>query len=353
MSVTAEVDKLYFEYEGNVGYTILQNIFIERYLPSASGNDVKVYLVGLKRCFGSKNCQWASNKTIAEDAGVSIRAVQRAWKYWESVCLVHIIPRFVQDVKKPSDYRTERTGTYRIPLTNVIRFTNLQELTFQEAFRRGQASIKNDSIPHDKIDGTPHDKIDLRINTTLNNYKEEERQDDVSNVNVVSDLLNTQPQNKVSEEDLQSVSTLYANLTKKTKLGKADMSHLARLIGQYGVEDVSEALEETARSERSKGSYLRYTEGILTNWTKEGKRITDSSPRPSKSKHSLSKESTARRDPEEAKYYADYLKLEQALFDSQPIEEEPQEDLVSSSIQTQEDDFKTNMAKMRKALKLA
>lgn len=335
MSVTTEADKLFFEYEGNVGYTVLQNIFIERYLPSASGNDVKVYLVGLKRCFGSKNCQWASNKTIAEDSGVSVRAVQRAWKYWESVGLVHIIPRFVQDVKKPSDYRTERMGTYRIPLTNVIRFTNLQELALQEAFKRGQSSIKNVLLPHDKIDGrgddkidtTPHDKINLRINTSLNNYKKE-IQDDASNTtaNVVSSLVITQPQKEVSEEELQSVSILYVNLTKKNKIGKADKTHLTRLLCQYEFEDVTDALQEAARSERPKGNFLRYTEGILNNWNKDGKRISIDngySFRHSNPKQVISKGSTARRDPEEAKYYTAYLKLEQELFDTQPINNLP------------------------------
>lgn len=343
MIVTPDMDKLVFEYEGSLGFTILQNIFIERFMPAANGSYVKVYLAGLKRCFGHKDQQWASHKTIAEEAGVgcSISTVRRSWKYWESVGLVRIFPRFLKDVNNPGDYSTQKTKLYRIPTSSIIRFVDLQKLAQEIAIKQALAEAMPQTSAASDGEGlftseqggmfTGEQRVCSPVNTEeiqLNNNKREELQDKTAASTTTSqetdsDVMSGQvdTQNEVSKDNLEKVSTLYASLTKKAQVGKSDTNHLARLLCQYGLEDVMDALQETARSERIKVSFLRYAEGVLANWGKEGKNthIYDiPNSQVIKTKQTFVKGSTAKRDPKEAQYYADYLKLEQALLDSMP-----------------------------------
>lgn len=66
----------------DLGVTVLENIFINHYMPTAPGDYVKVYLLGLKYC-SNKNISSISNKIIAKTLGILESDVRKAWDFWE------------------------------------------------------------------------------------------------------------------------------------------------------------------------------------------------------------------------------------------------------------------------------
>ena len=66
----------------DLGVTVLENIFINHYMPTAPGDYVKVYLLGLKYC-SNKNLSSISNKIIGKTLGILESDVRKAWEYWE------------------------------------------------------------------------------------------------------------------------------------------------------------------------------------------------------------------------------------------------------------------------------
>ena len=61
--------------------TMVENAFINHYMPEARGEYVKIYLYGLKCCASGNGM---SNSQIAEVLKVSENDVKKAWEYWEN-----------------------------------------------------------------------------------------------------------------------------------------------------------------------------------------------------------------------------------------------------------------------------
>lgn len=71
----------------DMGFTVVENAFINHYMPKARGEFVKIYLYGLKCCNSGKGM---SNFEIAEVLGVSENDVAKAWKYWEDEGIIRL-----------------------------------------------------------------------------------------------------------------------------------------------------------------------------------------------------------------------------------------------------------------------
>ena len=84
----------HFEYAHSIddlGVTVIENSFINHYMPKARGDYVKVYLYGLKSC-AYQNFS-PSNRDIAAALRLTEGDVISAWKYWDSEGVV----RFLQN----------------------------------------------------------------------------------------------------------------------------------------------------------------------------------------------------------------------------------------------------------------
>ncbi|QSX07737.1 DnaD domain protein [Alkalibacter rhizosphaerae] len=66
----------------DLSVTLVENIFINHYMPKAPGDFVKVYLLGLKYC-QSSNLAAISNTVIAKSLNLLESDVDKAWKFWE------------------------------------------------------------------------------------------------------------------------------------------------------------------------------------------------------------------------------------------------------------------------------
>lgn len=80
----------YTAYNEDLGYTPVENIFINHYMPGAPGDYVKVYLLGLKLSYSHQN-NYLSDDIIARTVNISPEEVKKAWKYWESQNIIRII----------------------------------------------------------------------------------------------------------------------------------------------------------------------------------------------------------------------------------------------------------------------
>ncbi len=74
-------------------FTIVENRFIEEYLPTATGEQVRIYLWGLYLCFNNnvlKN-ELSSASSFAADLGITEEEVFNAFRFWEEQGLVQIV----------------------------------------------------------------------------------------------------------------------------------------------------------------------------------------------------------------------------------------------------------------------
>ncbi len=73
----------------DLGVTVIENTFINHYLPNASGDYVKVYLYTLKYAGHGKNFTM-SDSQIASSLCLTEQDVKNAWKYWEDESVITI-----------------------------------------------------------------------------------------------------------------------------------------------------------------------------------------------------------------------------------------------------------------------
>lgn len=74
--------------EIDFGSTHIDNIFIEDFMPVARGEYVKVYLYAYKNMMNQCKSYELSNETLARNLQLTIRDVESAWEYWESVGVI-------------------------------------------------------------------------------------------------------------------------------------------------------------------------------------------------------------------------------------------------------------------------
>ncbi len=101
-------------------FTGVENEFINEYLPSASGNDVKVYLYGLFLCQNPNQEKTLSE--IAETLTLTEKEVLDAFVYWEEVGLVNLLSQDPLTVtynplrslssSKPRKYKAEKYADF-------------------------------------------------------------------------------------------------------------------------------------------------------------------------------------------------------------------------------------------------
>jgi len=75
----------------DLGHTLLENVFINHYMPLAPGSFVKVYILGLKYAQNHSSIS-LSNETIAKTLGITEEETADAWKYWEAQGIVRLVP---------------------------------------------------------------------------------------------------------------------------------------------------------------------------------------------------------------------------------------------------------------------
>ncbi len=82
----------HFKYEtenDNAGFTVVENIFINEYMPEANGDYLKVYLYGLKDAQNADN-EVMSTGQLSRLLDLTESDILKAWEYWQDRKLVRI-----------------------------------------------------------------------------------------------------------------------------------------------------------------------------------------------------------------------------------------------------------------------
>ena len=77
-------------------FTVISNIFIDRYMPQANGSYVKVYLY-LLRLVGDPSYN-GTLSSVADRLEETEKDIERALKYWEKLGLLRLTRNQTQDI---------------------------------------------------------------------------------------------------------------------------------------------------------------------------------------------------------------------------------------------------------------
>lgn len=77
-------------------FTVISNIFIDRYMPQANGSYVKVYLY-LLRLVGDPSYN-GTLSSVADRLEETKKDIERALKYWEKLGLLRLTRNQTQDI---------------------------------------------------------------------------------------------------------------------------------------------------------------------------------------------------------------------------------------------------------------
>ena len=80
------------------GYTVIDNTFLNEFLPQATGDDVKVYLYGLNLCT-NPNEEDNNLDTICKVLSLTEDQVLRAFSYWQEMGLVQLVSSNPLEIK--------------------------------------------------------------------------------------------------------------------------------------------------------------------------------------------------------------------------------------------------------------
>ena len=72
------------------GYTVIDNTFLNEFLPQATGDDVKVYLYGLNLC-SNPSTEDNSLDTISKVLSLTEEQIKKSFEYWQSVGIVQVV----------------------------------------------------------------------------------------------------------------------------------------------------------------------------------------------------------------------------------------------------------------------
>ncbi len=119
------MNKITLQAEGISDVTIIPNIFIDQFMPSANGAYVKVYLY-LLRCF-SGNCPEVTISSIADYLENTEKDIIRALTYWEKLNLLKLTRNTQKDIIAIDLVNINNTKT-TTPMSTVDADTELDEI---------------------------------------------------------------------------------------------------------------------------------------------------------------------------------------------------------------------------------
>lgn len=68
----------------------IPSLFFDMYIPIASGNQIKVFLMGYKEAFFNDYLTKVDNSTISNNLGITKEEIDEAWSFWEMMGVVKI-----------------------------------------------------------------------------------------------------------------------------------------------------------------------------------------------------------------------------------------------------------------------
>ena len=103
-------------------YTVIDNTFINEFLPSATGDDVRVYLYGLTLC-SNPNVEDNNLDTISKVLSLTEEQVMKAFSYWSEMGLVQVVSANPFEVR----YLPVRASSGGLKLRNKEKYADFNK----------------------------------------------------------------------------------------------------------------------------------------------------------------------------------------------------------------------------------
>lgn len=113
----------------DLGDTLIENIFIDVYMPMANGTYVKVYLLAYKYACDKDQASQVDNITIAKNLNIPLSDVLSAWDFWESKKIIKKIEN-----EDNEDYSVEFVNLKQLYIDNNYKSTHSQEQVETSAY---------------------------------------------------------------------------------------------------------------------------------------------------------------------------------------------------------------------------
>ena len=103
-------------------YTVIDNTFLNEFLPQATGDDVKVYLYGLNLC-SNPSTDDNNLDTICKVLSLTEEQVQKSFEYWQTLGLVQVVSTNPYEVR----FLPVRSSSGSVKIRNKEKYTDFNK----------------------------------------------------------------------------------------------------------------------------------------------------------------------------------------------------------------------------------
>ena len=104
-------------------YTVIDNTFLNEFLPGATGDAVKVYLYGLTLCANTSSTD-NNMETICKVLSLSQADVEKAFSYWQEMGLVQVVSANPYEVR----YLPVRAHSGSVKIRNKDKYADFNKM---------------------------------------------------------------------------------------------------------------------------------------------------------------------------------------------------------------------------------
>lgn len=292
--------RVYFGEVRDYGALSVPNIFLEKYMPSANGTHVKVYLYSLKKAY-ERGSEGFSMSELAAHLSLSLEDVEMAWRYWEKAGLVRIHrtgeneesieffdPRSLEEGEREAESRIDSSADAEeersfSPSSDVERlvqanhvpeinsmFNNIDEMLRRETTNNEKMTIlswimDNNMNPDVILEAfilASKDKRRLNVNYVGGMIKNWYTQN-LTNMEALEEYL------KSNEERMYEYRVILRSLGAKRNISEAEMKLVDKWRDTFGyaMDIILQAMGKTVQTSNPS---LAYIDGILSDWYQKG-----------------------------------------------------------------------------------
>lgn len=145
--------------------TSFESIFITDFMPAADGMYVKVYLLGYK--YAKDRNMIFDNNTIANILNISLEKVDEAWRYWESIGVIH----FKASVNDILNYSVEFLNLKQLYIDNIYSSSNDSKKLMSENISPIEDTTDTTLDEYDDLLDDPITEDDFKIFSKVTNKR--------------------------------------------------------------------------------------------------------------------------------------------------------------------------------------
>ncbi len=315
-----------FEYilsNEDMGVSIIENIFINHYMPGANGEYVKVYIWGLKYAYNSLQAN-IKDVDIAQALGLLESDISKAWEYWQSEGIIRII-------QKNKDEKIIQYLNIKSIVWSTKRFLDeADNYSTEEAKKRKQMFLQIEDVYRRPLSSKEMSNINMwideykfSIQTVLLlindcasrghielNYLNQVAQNWYdNNVNTYDEAMDYLSENKNKWEKYNEI---FKYLGFNRMPSKAEQKLIDGWFDAYGFDmtTIRKALDTTVSIDKPS---IKYIDSVLKDWHESGEVKTSPTKKPKRkqSKHKLAN-----------KHEYDFAELEKKWLNRDEAEDE-------------------------------